>query len=115
MEYDESESVWSSQSDYFDEFSYSITVKPADVDSKAEKLKDVIEKRGEASGSGWTKKLFGIDALHAETLHCPNCSEEFDKDSWIPHDGFHSATSPKWSYACPSDSCQTLFIFDRTE
>ena len=94
------------ESSYGNEFSISFTVEGR-TDRESPK------KRYETKHANWTKNVFPLEDIDSETLHCSNCSREFDKDTWIPHDGFSSPASPKWSYECPNDACKTLFIFDR--
>jgi hypothetical protein len=93
---------------YGNEFSISFTV-------EGRSDRESPKKRYETKHANWTKNVFPVEDIDSETLHCSKCSREFDKDTWIPHDGFSSPASPKWSYECPNDACKTLFIFDRNK
>lgn len=66
-----------------------------------------------AGSQKWTRKRFALKDLDATTLHCPNCSTAFEQSTWRPYDGFDEPGSPSWEYACPTNTCNTLFVFER--
>lgn len=77
-----------------------------------------VGKRHEAhNGRGktdWDRKKFAVSDLDAGSLECPNCAKPFSQQTWNAYHGFDSPGSGGWEYACPTRTCNTIFIFERS-
>lgn len=84
------------------------------MNQRKQLIRYLAQRYGKPEGShNWNRHRFSVADLDAETLNCPSCSTKWEQSAWKPCNGFDEPGSPSWEYGCPTDSCNTLFVFER--
>ena len=78
---------------------------------KLQNIKGDDQTQRASADPNWDRHSISTDDLHSDDTECPECGTDFNTTRWRSVNGFDSPGGPK-EYACPSNSCETLFVFE---